>query len=494
MEGVSMESEPTAFKTRSFGQIIGDSFGTYLLEIVEYIAIAAIVIIPVVLCGGALWALGDFARTAADGWSNLERDLVEVLPYAIGTLLLSVFAYPLMQGALIHATEQKCLGQSISIRQAYHAALRHAVRLIGAWLLTGLLVLVMIASLICLPFALFGGVKWLFILTAVLAIGLPFGLYFDIKWLFVLQMVMLEESRVTQSLSRSGALVTGNWWRSLGIWVLLSLAPSFIFGILVSILLASWEDPSGFAVIVLRGVFPALLLVPLSTIAQTLLYFDLRARREQYISRIMGGEGEIPYAPKPEYSPQVPRIQNKPRRRIRLKPALIAVAVAVILAGVITPTVLYLRNRADAGDTKVFVKSFSTGKRVKLGHGKLKILNCTDFAFIVEFNGSVEAGAQENTVEIVGSSNAWSDGLARVRVYAGEESAAEYYAPVQYGNYLPPEFYPDNELTITVEVLDEHQILVSSATGDFPAASQLAIILDYNGDEYSGAAARLFTR
>ena len=109
--------------------------------------------------------------------------------------LLSMLAYPLMQGALIHATEQKRLGQSISIRQAYLSALGHAGRLIGAWLLTGLLVAVMMASLICLPFALFGGDRWLFILTAVLAIGLPFGLYFTIKWLLVLQMVMLEESR-----------------------------------------------------------------------------------------------------------------------------------------------------------------------------------------------------------------------------------------------------------------------------------------------------------
>ena len=106
-----------------------------------------------------------------------------------------------------------------------------------------------------------------------------------------------------QSLTRSSALVTGNWWRSLGIWVLLSFVPAFVLGVLVSILLTFWENQSGFAVIVLQGGFPALLVVPLSTIAQTLLYFDLRARREQYVSQIMGGAVEVPPAPGPEYFP-----------------------------------------------------------------------------------------------------------------------------------------------------------------------------------------------
>ena len=135
-----MESEPTAFKPRGFGQIIGDSFETYFSDIAKYVAIAAMVVVPVALCSGGLWALGDFARTAADGWSDPEPGLVAVLIFSIGTLLLSMSAYPLMHGALIHATRQKHLGQSISIRQAYLSALRNAGRLIGTWLVTSLLI------------------------------------------------------------------------------------------------------------------------------------------------------------------------------------------------------------------------------------------------------------------------------------------------------------------------------------------------------------------
>jgi hypothetical protein len=411
-------------------------------------------------------------------------------------LLLTTLAYPLMHGALIHATEQKHLGQPIVVRQAYLSALRHAGRLIGGWLLTGLLVSVMMASLISFPFALLEGGRWLFILTAVLALGLPFAFYLTIKWLLVLQTVMLEESRVTQSLARSSALVTGNWWRTLGVCILPAIAPTIVVGIPVLVALAFWGDPAGFVATVLQRVVsmsPTLVIVPLATIAQTLLYFDLRARRERYISQIMGGAVEVPPPLRPEYAPQVPNMQARQPRRLKLKPALVvATAVVVVLVAAITPTVLVLHNRADSSDIRVFVKSLSTGKEVRLGHGKLKTFDPA-IAFIVEFDGSVQAGEQENTVEIVGSGEGWSDGLARVRVYAADQSAAEYYAPVQYGNYLPPEFYPDNEQIITVEVLDEHQVLVSSATGNFPAASQLALVLDYNGDEYSGAVARLFT-
>ena len=484
-----MESAPEAFKPKSFGQIIGDSFGAYLIDIAEYIATASIVIIPVALCSGGLWALGDFARTAADGWSNLGRDLVAVLPYAVGTFLLSMLAYPLMQGALIHATEQKRLGQSIGIRQAYLSVLRHAGRLIGAWLLTGLLLAAMMASLFCLFFALLEGFRWLYILTAVLALGVPFGLFFTIKWLLVLQMVMLEDSRAIQSLTRSSALVTGNWWRSLGIWILLSFAPAFVAGIAVTALLALWEDPNAFAVIVLRGVFPALLIVPLSTIAQTFLYFDLRARRERYISQIMGGGVEVPPAPKVELSPQMPSAQARQPRKLNLKPALIVIAVAVVLAAVITPTVLYFHNRADAGDIQVFVKRLSTGNRVEVGHGNLRTIQYSDFAFIVDFNASVEAGDGDNAIEVdvKYGEDTWLHRPAHVTVYAqqGSKEAA-------MDEFFFPEDDPANEVSTIVDILDEEHILVSPASGEFPSGSQLVLWLDYGGG--SGWCARMFTR
>ncbi len=485
-----MESAPEAFKPRTFGQIIGDSFNVYGSGFVSYIGIAAVVILPLALCSGALWALGDFARTAADGWSNPGRDLVALLTFSVGTLLLSMLAYPLMYGALIHATEQKRLEQSISIREAYLTALRNRGRLIGTWLAVSLLIFLMMASLFCLFFALLEGFGWLYILTAVLAIGLPFALYFTIKWLFVLQTVMLEGGRLTQSLRRSSELVAGNWWRAFGIWALFTTATA-IAGSAFRTLLIPLEQPDGIYTVILQVVFPALLFAPLATIAHTLLYFDLRARREQYISQIMGGGVGIPPAPGPEYSPQVASGQIRPSRRLRLKPALIVIAVAVMLVGVITPTVLYFHNRADAGDIEVFVKRLSTGKEVGLGHGKLKTFEYTDFAFVVEFDGSVQAGEQGNTVEIVGSDDTWSDGLARVRVYAEQGSKEEFYAPVQYDSHLP-EDYPRNELGIRVEILDEHHILVSPVTGQFPSGSQLVIHLDFGGG--SGWCARMFTR
>jgi hypothetical protein len=494
VEGVSVESASTAFRARSFGQIIGDSFKTYYTDIVKYTAIAAIVIVPAALCSGILLALGDFVVTAVDGWSNPGRNLVSQLPSYIAMLLFSILAYPIMCGALIHAMEQKRLGQPISIGQAYLAALKKAGRLIGASLAVSALLSVMILPLLLLTFALFGQSGWLYVPAAVLAMV---ALYFAIKWLLVLQAVMLDESRATQSLHRSSALVARNWWRSLGIWALLDLVPALIVGSPVFILITSWGDPGGSAAIILQRVLslsPALVVFPLSKIAETLLYFDLLTRREQYTSQIMGGGMEVPLASHPEYSPQMPSARTRQPRRLKLKPALIVIAVAVVLAAVITPAVLYLHNRADAGDIQVFVKRLSTGKEVRLGHSTLKTFEYTDFAFVVEFDGSVQAGEQENTVEIVGSDDTWSDGLARVRVYAEQGSEEEFYAPVQYDFHLPEED-PGNELDIRLEILDEHHILVSSTAGSFPAASHIALNLDYgtvDGIGY-GYAARLFT-
>jgi hypothetical protein len=447
----------------------------------------------VAICSGILWALGDFAITAADDWpSNLSKFLVTDCLFPVGTLLLSMLAYPLMQGALIHATGRKRLGQPINVLHAYLSAFRKTGRLIGVWLVTCLLVSAMMISLICLPFALSQHLRWLYILTAVLAVGIPFAIYFSIKWLFVLQTVMLEGRRITQTFPRSSDLVTGNWWRGFGIWVLLTLVP-VVAGPPIVILFMFWGRLGGFEAVVFQSVFPALIIAPLSTIAQTTLYFDIRVRRERYSPDIMAGElgpesPEAPAAVRPEHVPQWEAMPpGQPRS---LNPLLIVIAVAVLLSALVPPAALLLPDYVDRGDIQVSVKNISTGRECGLGHGSLKTFDFTDFAFVVDFNAFVEAGDQENT--IVADVNWWGDGWTRssavVQVFAQEGTVDGLLSA---SSPSLPEHEPANEVATVVEILDAEHILVSPTAGEFPSGSQVVLHLDFGGR--LGPCARVFT-
>jgi hypothetical protein len=357
----------------------------------------------------------------------------------------------------------------------------------------------MMVSLICLAFALSLDVAWLYILTAVLAIGILFALYFAIRWLFVLQTVMLEGRRITQTIPRSSDLVAGNWWRSFGIWALFAaivpLIVGFVSGLLLAVLMAFGRlGGSGvFGIVVYLNIVPALVLVPLSAVAQTVLYFDLRAGKEQYSPEILASElgRQPPVAPAmavPEYAQQMEAVYTwKPRR---LNPVFIAVAVVVLLSALVPPAYFLLPEYVDRGDIQVFVRRVPTGRQVEIGHGTLETFKFTDFVLVVDFNASVEAGDADNV--IVADVKPWGDDYwmhspATVQVFVEEGSvqgAKTYLAT--------PEVDPDNEVDTTIEILDEKRILVSPVAGEFPSGSQLVLWLDFGGG--SGWCARMFTR
>lgn len=495
--GGAMECNRPDLAPGSFGQIVGDSFKTYFTDIATYTLIAAIVIVPVALCSGALWALGDFAVTAADDWSsNLSKWMVTELLFPAGTVLITLLAYPLMHGALIHATARKRLGQPIDIGQAYFSAFRKSGKLVGAQLVVTLLLSAMMVSLICLAFALSLHITWLYILTAVLAMGLPFALYFAIKWLFVLQTVMLEGRPVTQTIPRSSDLVTGNWRRTFGIWTLFAVILPFAGGCVSMILLAVggrlgvFAGSGVFGAMVFLSIFPTLVVLPLSTVAQTLVYFDLRVRREQYsldtLAKELGqGSAEAPPAA-PDHVPQTETTHA--RQPGSLNPILIAVASLVLLLVLVPPAAILVPQYANAGDIQVSVKSASTGKETAVGHGSLKTIGYTDFALVVDFNSPVEIADQANTIEsdIKWWGDEWRRISARVRVFAQEETKEHFLA-----SGLIPENDPANEVSVTVERLGEERILVSPVAGEFPSGSQLVLYLDLGGG--SGYSARLFT-
>jgi hypothetical protein len=115
------------------------------------------------------------------------------------------------------------------------------------------------------------------------ALVLP-GLYLLVRWLFVAQCVVIEDKRGFDALARSGQLIRDNWLRSFKI-VLVTQLIAAIPAILVSVPLAAAAESADRELPRLAGdMLVDVVTVPFVAIVTTLLYYDLRARRDHALA------------------------------------------------------------------------------------------------------------------------------------------------------------------------------------------------------------------
>lgn len=112
----------------------------------------------------------------------------------------------------------------------------------------------------------------LFVITIV---GIPWGIQRLVRWLFVQQAVMLDGAKAKDALDRSAEAVIGSWWRTLGIWLFISILAGIPAGLIAAIF-----SLAPIAVSSTATAFIDALLLPFVVIGTTLLYFDLQARKE----------------------------------------------------------------------------------------------------------------------------------------------------------------------------------------------------------------------
>jgi hypothetical protein len=105
--------------------------------------------------------------------------------------------------------------------------------------------------------------------------------YVAIIWQFALPSALLEGCNPITALSRSFQLVNGNWWRVLGIIVVLVL---IVFGINLVLRFVPIIGPLASAVFA----------PPITAIGAALLYFDLRVRKQGYTLQNLSGEIGMP--------------------------------------------------------------------------------------------------------------------------------------------------------------------------------------------------------
>ena len=254
-----VEQGVRAVRARTLGEFLNETFALYGKHLWRFIGLAAAVQIPVTVLA---YLLGDG-------------------PVAYGIEgVLRFFASVLMYGAVVYGVGQRYVTGEMHIGECYTRVWWRIASL-------SLLALVLLSSA-------GAGLGLAFLLIPAVAAGALM-----IYWSLSVQAVMVEGCKAVEALRRSFGLVRGSWWRVFGIVVVLLLVMiglTLVVGAPFALAsrLAAPTDATALseAIQLLGGAVAVVVVPPIAAIAMTLLYYDLRVRKEGYdftaLSREMG--------------------------------------------------------------------------------------------------------------------------------------------------------------------------------------------------------------
>lgn len=134
-------------------------------------------------------------------------------------------------------------------------------------------------------------ILWVSIITGVISVLgliaclLP-GVYLFVSFTVAVPVLLTEQRRGFSALGRSRELVRGFWWRTLGIVVLGAILSSIVAGLLQALVLglvSTGSSSAGWiAGTVFAGTLSKMITTPFTAAFVTVLYFDLRVRKEAF--------------------------------------------------------------------------------------------------------------------------------------------------------------------------------------------------------------------
>lgn len=245
MSALGADSALQLAQPRDVGALFRDSLRVFLGHAWLFILLSAAVVIPVQLAvqGIGLGMLG--------GSYDESPPLIEsVVPGAAGFLVIT----PIITAICIYALHAIAKGERPSPGEVLVAGFEAFTPLFGAVVLAAL-----------------------GILLGFVAFFIP-GVYLAVRWYFVPQAVVIDGARGPAALTRSGQIVRGFWWRTLGLGLLAYVATTIV-GFVLLAPFAAIASSTDRAVWELVGtIVTTSVTTPFVALFSTLLYYDLLAR------------------------------------------------------------------------------------------------------------------------------------------------------------------------------------------------------------------------
>ena len=246
----------------------------------------------------ALGALGRLGGSSADPYAGVTFGDVATGASGVLTSVLSGLAGVVVAGLVVPVVTRAAIGRRLTIAESWQRSRGRLLRLLGLTLLEALIALVVAGVAIGLVVAVGAGLGNLGLaigLGVLLAVAVLCGLLaMHVKWFQLAAPVLVAERRgVLASLSRAGRLSSGNFWRVLGTWLLVTIASAFVAQLLTiplaivgAVAGVALPGSLGTAVLLvstqLSSVLSGALVAPFTGTVAVLQYLDLRFRKEGF--------------------------------------------------------------------------------------------------------------------------------------------------------------------------------------------------------------------
>jgi hypothetical protein len=266
---------------RDLGEILSYAWMIYLRNFPAFFAVALIAAPMALLTTIVVRRIDDAATAQTAGlWLQAAAAIVELVAIA----------------GLIRAVDDVAGGGQPDAGRSIDAGLQKFWTLFTAQLLAGVHIL---AALLAVPFL---AIYWRFNREATIdgrrdwyfaVIPFALSIYLIIRWYFVSNAVVVRDARSWGALDDSAAAVRGTWWRTFGIVLLI-----FLVRVVPALVIAG---ATAYAHPVIDGIAAALivaLILPFAVAAQTLLYYDLKARHALDDARPAGIDDPEPDLPR----------------------------------------------------------------------------------------------------------------------------------------------------------------------------------------------------
>ncbi len=311
------------FRPMNIGDLLDGAFSLYRRNFVTLVGIVAVATLPVLL----LEIVASVLFLPADSFllRGGAGSLPDLTPLQTGSLLSGGFLFVVAAllgalagvfetGALATFISENYLGRQLDIRGAYARALRRWPALLGMSLFL-LLIYGMLFAVVLVPVGLsilLGVASRSSDILGVLAVCFTCGFLpvflvafyvLGLRWQFAPQAIVIENHGALDGLRRSWNLITGSFWRVAGINLVLGILIWIITSVVsfsvqfVGVLLPSFVLVNLLSTVVNSALQMAVLPIQLATL--TLLYYDLRVRREGFDLEMMAQQLAPAASPQP---------------------------------------------------------------------------------------------------------------------------------------------------------------------------------------------------
>jgi hypothetical protein len=286
--------EPPQLRPLGVGDIVDRVFSMYRQRALLFMALSAVPYLALFLViggiaiglGSQLAPLAPFveAFTVTTGTPNfvmtpaIASALFTLIVFGLIAGLISVLFLSVQIGSLVDAAAARYLGRETTVGGSFRAGLRVAPRIIG----TGLLLFVLLALGWFVLVVVFLITQNALVVTLGILAGLIVTVFVFASWLVAPVVATVESIGSIQAVRRAWWLSKGHRWRILGLQILLAVLQAVLSTLISFIFVAAFISDSmlRFALQNIVNVVATVLWAPVEWGTFTILYFDLRVRKE----------------------------------------------------------------------------------------------------------------------------------------------------------------------------------------------------------------------